>query len=194
MRLKTLVGPLVLLAIASGCGEGNEGTGMRVLEDASFLAFTDDNGNGQASDDPPRTVHFSDYFSSSHPGTRILMLNAAAGWCGPCMHEAARLSAFAEEYAPQGVTVVTAVFQNGDGDPADAAFAKLWAQTFQLAVPTLVDSAFVTGRYFDVNALPANMFVDATSGRILQVATGATPGDDPLVEFRHWLDDHLARP
>lgn len=178
-------------AALTGCGGGGGAAERQVLEDASFTGFVDDNANGQSFDDAPRTVHFSEFFAQNRPGTRVIMLNAAAGWCGPCQHEAAKLTELAAEYAPRGLAVVTAVFQKDDATASDEAFTKLWAETFRLSVPTLVDSSFLTKKYFDVNTLPANMFVDAETTEIIAVATGAKPGDDPLAEYRAWLDDRL---
>src|SRR5262249_52769904 len=108
-------------------------------------------------------------------------------------HEAGKLTDLADEYGPRGVAILTAVFQKEDASAADESFTRLWAETFGLSIPTLIDSEFVTKRYFEVNTLPANMFVDAKSGEILTVATGAKPGDDPLAEYRAWLDDYLRR-
>jgi thiol-disulfide isomerase/thioredoxin len=183
----------VLGLLAVGCSQ-SAAVEKEKLEDAEFVAFVDVDGDGNSSDDQPRTIHLSDYYAKNRPGTKIIMLNAAAGWCGPCMHEAAKLSDFAASYQAQGVVVLTAVFQKGDASAADEAFTKLWAQTFKLSIPALVDSSFTTKRYFDVNTLPANMFVDANTTEILTVATGAKPGDDPLKEYRDLLDHYLQSP
>jgi thiol-disulfide isomerase/thioredoxin len=182
-----LVGAVSLL----GCGSNQGAAEQTMLEDASFLGFVDDNGDGRSFDDAPRNVHFSDFFAKNRPGTRIIMLNAAAGWCGPCMHEAAELTELSTAYSPKGLLIVTAVFQKDDATASDEAFTRLWAETFKLSVPTLVDSSFLTRKYFDVNTLPANMFIDAESTEIITVATGAKPGDDPLAEYRAWLNDRL---
>lgn len=192
-RILILAIPLMLCALSQGCSSRAAEPGGDVLADAELLAFVDDNGNGSSADDPPRTVHFSDFFERNRPGTRLIMINAAAGWCGPCMHEAGELNKLAGTYGPRGVAVLTAVFQKGDASPADETFTKLWAETFSLSIPALVDSNFVTGKYFDANSLPENMFVDAVSGKILLIATGAKPGDDPLVEYRAWLDNQLQK-
>jgi len=182
-----------LLAVVTvlGCGGGTPAA-PRVLEDAQVLAFVDDNGDGLSYDDEPRLIKFSDYFAANRPGTKVLMPNAAAGWCAPCMQEASKLAAFAETYVPRGVAVLTAVFQKPDATGADLEFTRSWAQTFQLPIPTIADTLFETKRYFDVNALPANLFVDSKTGEILTVATGASPGDDPLKEYRDLLDHYLA--
>jgi thiol-disulfide isomerase/thioredoxin len=178
----------LLLAGCSSNGPSSDET----LEDASFLAFVDDNADGASFDDAPRELKFSDYFASNRSGTKLIMVNAAAGWCGPCMREAGGLSGFAAKYASRGVVVLTAVFQQDDGRAADAEFTRLWAETFQLSIPALVDSKFLTKKYFDVNTLPANMFVDANTGVILTKSTGVEPGDDPLAEYAAWIDHYVS--
>lgn len=188
----------VLVAAAAvsgwgGCG-GDDTAEPETLEDMALLAFVDDDADGACCNQEPRTVRLSDYFASNRPGTRIIMLNAAAGWCGPCMREAAALPAFAAAYEPRGVAVLTAVFQDQNGSPADSEFARTWAETFSLTTPTLIDTSFQTSRYFDVNTMPANMFVDAETLEILAIATGAETGDDPMQVYRELLDYYLQSP
>lgn len=183
---------LALIAGMAGCGGGGGDTPpSETLEDLAFEAFIDSDGDGACYDEEPRTIRLSDYYAENRPGTRIIMINAAAGWCGPCMREAAELSEFAAAYESRGVVVLTAVFQDQNGAPADTAFAGIWAETFGLSTPTLIDTSFQTGRYFDVNTMPANMFVDAETLEILEIATGAEPGDDPMQVYRELLDFYL---
>ncbi|MEK6609043.1 MAG: hypothetical protein AABZ30_15400 [Myxococcota bacterium] len=161
------------------------------IKDLEFLAFVDDDGNGVSHDDAPRTLRLSDAFACNRPGTRILMINAAAGWCDPCQRESAALPAFAAEYGPRGVAIMTAIFQDQAGDPADQEFVHLWAETFSLSTPVLIDSKFLTERFIDVSAMPVNIFVDAETAEILTTATGADTGDDPLARYRDLLDSYL---
>ena len=107
------------------------------------------------------------------------------------MHEASNMAAFASTYVPQGVAILTAVFQKPDAIRADPAFTKTWAETFQLAIPTISDSMFVTKRYFDVNSLPVERVCRRVTMDILTVATGAQPGDDPMKPYRDLLDHYL---
>jgi hypothetical protein len=107
------------------------------------------------------------------------------------MREAGALADFAATYEPRGVAILTAVFQDQNGDPAGADFVRLWAETFDLPVPVLIDTAFQTGRYFDAGAMPANLFVDAGTREILVVSTGADTGADPMQEYRDLLDHYL---
>jgi thiol-disulfide isomerase/thioredoxin len=192
--LSPLVKRVLLVMFAGMAGSGCGGTGApppETLEDMEFLAFVDSDGDGACCNEAPRTIRLSDYYAENRPGTKIIMINAAAGWCGPCMREAAELPEFAAAYEPRGVVVLTAVFQDQNGNPADNAFAKTWAETFELSTPTLIDTAFQTGQYFDVNTMPANMFVDAETLEILEIATGAETGDDPMQVYRELLDFYL---
>src|SRR5688572_26651278 len=162
------------------------------VEDLEFQqGFVDTDGDGLAFNDAPKVVRLSDFFAANRPGAKIIMLNAAAGWCSPCMHEAGGLPELVTDYGARGVVVLTAVFQDQNGQPANADFTKLWAESFQLPNPTLVDGAFATSKYFDVSAMPANMFIDAETREILTIATGAEPGNDPLQEYRALLDSYL---
>jgi thiol-disulfide isomerase/thioredoxin len=178
---------LVLAALAAlGCGADNGAEEPRVLEDMEFVGFVDANTGGE-----PSVIRLSDYSAAGRPGVRILMLNAAAGWCSPCMREAAALSEFAATYEPRGVAILTAVFQDQNGDPADTEFVRTWVETFNLAVPVLIDTTFQMGAYVDVNTMPANVFVDAETSQILTIATGAETGNDPMQEYRELLDYYL---
>jgi thiol-disulfide isomerase/thioredoxin len=169
-----------------GCGGGDDTPTRQTIQDMEFLAFLDADTAGD-----PRPIRLSDYFAENRPGTRILMINVAAGWCAPCMREAAALPEFAAAYEPRGVAILTAVCQDQNGDPADAEFVRLWAESFALPLPVLIDEGFQTGAYFDVNTMPANIFVDAETREILTVATGAETGDDPMREYRELLDYYL---
>lgn len=175
---------LALLALP-GCGGSDDPPARDTIPDLEFLAFLD--GETAA----PVTVRLSEFFAENRPGARIIMINAAAGWCVPCMREAAALGELAAEYEPRGVVILTAVFQDQNGDPADTEFARTWCDSFQLSVPVLIDTEFQTSAYFAADTMPANMFVDAETREILQIATGAETGADPLREYRELLDYYL---
>lgn len=183
---------ILAIVACAACGSTPEPEGDPVA-DFEMLAYVDDNGNGLSHDDAPRTIHLKDYFAAQRPGTRIVMLNAAAGWCAPCMAEASALGEFAAAYEARGVVVLTAVIQDQNGAASTAEFARLWAETFALPVPTLVDVDFVTEPYFDLSTMPANLFIDAETERTLEVAVGAMAGDDPMREYRELLDYYLSR-
>ncbi|HEU5056198.1 MAG TPA: TlpA disulfide reductase family protein, partial [Kofleriaceae bacterium] len=179
--------PLLIAVLAlAACGGDDDPTEQ--ITDLEFSAFVDGNTAGE-----PVTVRLSDWFAENSPGTRILMVNAAAGWCVPCMREAEEMPDFAADYQPQGVAILTAVFQDQNGDPADREFVKTWVDAFALTLPALIDTDFQTGAWFDVNTMPANMFVDAETREILTIAHGTEVGDDPMQEYRELLDHYLAQ-
>lgn len=182
--MRTILGGVVV-AFIFGCG-GDDGEEAETVEDLSFQGYVD----GDTASDPV-TIQLSDYFAENKPGTKILMLNAAAGWCVPCMREAEAMGEFAAEYEPQGVAIVVAVFQDQNGEAATQEFVTTWIDTFGLEVPTLIDTDFQTSLYFDVSVMPSNLFVDAESLEILTIAEGAETGDDPMSEYRELLDHYL---
>ena len=180
------------LAACGGDGDGgdaNDGDGQagETIDDLEFSAFLD----GDTASEPV-TVSLGDYTAAQRPGTRIMMINAAAGWCAPCMREGEAMPEFAAEYEPRGVAVLVAVFEDQNGDPADREFVKAWVDTFELTVPVLIDTSFQMAAYVDVNVMPVNIFVDAETREILAVAQGAETGDDPMQEYRELLDFYLA--
>jgi len=194
--LRLLLVPVAALLAIGGpaCGGGggdsggDDGAQPEVLEDLQFPAFVD----GDTAGDPVE-LRLSDYFAENSPDTRVIMISAAAGWCAPCMREAEAMSEFAATYEPRGVAVLTAIFQDQNGDPADREFVKTWVDTFGLAVPALIDESFQIGAYVDVNVMPTNIFADAATGEILEIARGAATGDDPMQEYRELLDFYLER-
>ncbi len=174
-----------------GDGDGTQGDdggqAGETIDDLEFPAFLD----GDTASEPV-AVRLGDYAAADRPGTRVIMINAAAGWCAPCMREAEAMPEFAAEYEPRGVAILVAVFEDQNGEPADAAFVKAWVNTFELAVPVLIDTSFQMGQYVDVNVMPVNIFVDAETLEILEIAQGAETGDDPLQEYRELLDFYLS--
>jgi thiol-disulfide isomerase/thioredoxin len=170
-----------------GTQEDDGGQAGETIDDMEFSAFLDGDTAGE-----PVAVRLSDYTAAERPGARVIMINAAAGWCAPCMREAEAMPEFAAEYEPRGVVILVAVFEDQNGDPADPAFVKEWVDTFELAVPVLIDTSFQLGKYVDVNVMPVNIFVDAATLEILEVAQGAETGDDPLQEYRELLDFYLS--
>jgi thiol-disulfide isomerase/thioredoxin len=187
---------LVASAALAACGGGDggdaddgdgDGQAGETIDDLEFSAFLDGDTAGD-----PVAVSLGDFTAAERPGTRIIMINAAAGWCAPCMREGEAMPEFAAEYEPRGVAILVAVFEDQNGDPADREFVKAWVDTFELTVPVLIDTSFQMGVYVDVNVMPVNIFVDAETREILEIAQGAETGDDPMQEYRELLDFYLA--
>ncbi|GAB4509359.1 MAG: hypothetical protein Tsb0020_25840 [Haliangiales bacterium] len=193
MRTFPLLLAAALALTSAGCGGSDSDPGGETVQDLEFSALVDLDGDGASHNDALSTVRLSDYFAANRPGTRLIMLNAAAGWCDPCAREAGALPALAAEYENQGLVILTALFQDQNGDPCDEEFARLWAETFNLSIPMLIDSDFQTSIYFDAMTMPANLLIDAETQQIVLVATGADTGSDPLREYRDFIDSFLAQ-
>lgn len=181
----------IAVFLTVGCASTDPDPEPEVAADAEFLALIDgpDVGSG-SDDDEPQLVRLGD-FSAERP-TKLIMLVAAAGWCGPCQVEAGALNALAEDYADQGVVVVTALIEDAQSRPATVEFARLWAREFSLTVPVLIDSEFQTRSYIDLNAMPSSVIIDATTLKIRNAGVGADTGSDPFGKYRALLDHELS--
>lgn len=182
MRALTLLTSLAITA----CGGDDGGGEAEQVEDLAFEGFLDGDTAGD-----PVPIKLSDYFAENRPGTRVLMVSGAAGWCVPCMREAEAMGEFAAAYEPRGVAIVVAVFQDQNAEPATQEFVTAWIDSFELEVPVAIDTDFKTSLYFDVSVMPSNLFVDAETLEILTIAEGAETGDDPMREYRELLDHYL---
>lgn len=183
----------IALILAAGCA-GNDPKAVADLSaDPEFLALIDGADAGSATaDDEPKMVRLSDFSAQKRPGTKLIMLVAAAGWCGPCQSEAAALSAFAEDYADKDVVVLSAIIEDAQSKPASVDFARLWAREFELTVPLLIDSEFHTASYIDLNAMPSSVIINAATMSITKTGIGADTGSDPLGKYRALLDHELS--
>ena len=182
-----------LSLLAAGCSGSTLKPVAEVAGDAQFLALVDGDDPGDATDDDvPEMVRLRDFSADNRPGTKLIMLVAAAGWCGPCQVEASALSAFAADYKKRGVVVLTALIEDAQSKPATVAFARLWAHEFSVTVPLLIDSDFQTASYVDLNAMPTSVIIDAKTMSIRQTGVGADTGSDPLGKYRALLDRELS--
>ena len=181
------------LVLCLGCAGNDPKPADDVSTDAQFLALIDGSDAGSATDDDePQLVRLSDYSAEKLPGTKLIMLVAAAGWCGPCQSEAAALSKFADDYADRGVVVLSAIIEDAQSRPASVEFARLWAREFELTVPLLIDSEFQTASFIDLNAMPCSVVIDAATMSIVETGIGADTGPDPLGKYRALLDHALS--
>ncbi len=160
-----------------------------VMRNHQWVGWVDNNGDGDQYNDGVRLFELGEYHTATDPDAKIIMLSAAAGWCGPCRAEANGSSRMMSDYGSRGVRFATAIFEDDGGAPVDRDYVKQWGETFNLAYTTLVDSTFQMGRYFDENAMPMNMFVDARDMKIIVVTNGFDEQS-----FRDILDYYLSRP
>ena len=104
---------------------------------------------------------------------RVVVLNAWASWCGPCVDEAPQLEAFSASADPAAVAVVGLDVSDRSGD------AKDFVQAHGLGYPSIVDSdgallATIPG--VPPAALPSTVVIDE-QGRIAARVIGPTTSD-----------------
>lgn len=165
------------------------------IKNVKFYAFLDGDDNDDfVFNDDPGFIELADFYVENDADAKVIMLNAAAGWCPPCMAEAEDMPAVYEDFYPQGVRMITAVFQNPDYSPATTDFVQTWGETYELNLPLAIDSQpFQLGPYFDESAMPTNIFIDAKTMEILEVLPGYSedPGSYyyPPNRLEAWLDE-----
>jgi len=98
---------------------------------------------------------------------RVVVLNFWASWCPPCRAEMPTLQRIAEEYGPQGVTIlgVNSTVQDTLGDVA--AFLERYSITF----PIVLDLEGEATRRYEIRSLPTTFFIGA-DGVIRSVTVG----------------------
>lgn len=124
-----------------------------------------------------------DIMGSLPAGTRVVVVDFWASWCGPCKRSLPELSQIADDYKDRGV-VVYGVNREPSDQPAARAAWKAIGATFD----SLVDTAGL-GERLGLTSLPTS-YVVGTDGRIRHVHLGYT---EPAV-LRAELDALLAAP
>lgn len=118
-------------------------------------------------------IAFSDYYD--HAGTKgveLLLVNTAAMWCSACISEHRALPAHYEQFAPQGLVILAALFQDSQRDPASLADVQRWIDNFGTNFPMAADPELQMGAYASPDTAPLNLLVDARSMRILRKYVG----------------------
>ncbi len=135
-------------------------------------ADTDADTDSDPFNESPRTFKLEEYFVGKDAGSRIIVINASAGWCSVCQDEAPSLESFYGSYGSRGLRIVTALFEDDGGSPADTSFAKAWGDYFNLGFPVMADPSDVLSPYYQENSVPMNIFVDASDMTIVDIVHG----------------------
>lgn len=119
------------------------------------------------------SVKLSQLYNPKGSGDKtVLIINASAGWCSACKVEAKELQKTYAEYGPQGLEIWFTLFQDFTGEDATDEFWEAWMNLIDPNYPTLLDTAFELGPYFNVDATPMNMVVDLATMEIVYLQTG----------------------
>ncbi|HVY29736.1 MAG TPA: TlpA disulfide reductase family protein [Polyangiaceae bacterium] len=170
--------PEELLGGSSSCsapGYPNSGTGTEKGDVVVNACFTGYRAPDRVSPTPEHreTISFSDYYDpAGTKGVSLLLINTAAFWCGACLAEHETLPDHARELAPQGLVVISAVFQDAHRDAATLEDVERWIANFHSNFPVVADPKLDLQRYSPPSMAPLNMVVDPRSMKILREYVG----------------------
>lgn len=147
------------------------------LSDTGGLS-DDDSAEGSQTppaDDPPEPVHCSETLVPTGHGVgqvahdftltdqsgqsfrlydhcdKTVLLVGSAMWCAPCQDEAPMLGALFDQYASDGLVVVTLLGENLYGGPPGSSDLNQWSSSFGLHHPVVAEPGWQVGDRFEVD-------------------------------------------
>lgn len=170
--------PKELLATGSGCAAPDyptEGIGKEtgdVVENKCFVGYRAPD-RVAPSDAHRETIAFSDYYDpAGTKGVSLLLLNTAAIWCSACVAEHGDLPARESELGPEGLVIVSGLFEDGQKHPATIEDVERWIANFHTNFPMVADPYLYLGPYASTDLAPLNMVVDPRTMKILRKYVG----------------------
>ena len=112
------------------------------------------------------------YYDPTGDRYELILLNSAALWCSVCIEEHRDLPTQFAEFEPRGLVILSALFQDQRGDPADFDDLRAWIQTFDVPFPMVLDPDYQLGVYASAETAPLNLLIDARSMRIVEKFVG----------------------
>jgi hypothetical protein len=159
-----------------------------VVDNACFIGYRAP--DRVASDAAHReTVAFSDYYDpAGTKGVSLLLVNTAAIWCSACVAEHGSLPEHARALAPQGLVILSTLFQDGQRNAATLDDLERWIDNFQPNFPMVADPDLQLAAYASPASAPLNMLVDPRSMKILRKYVG-----DQSAVMWPYIESELAR-
>lgn len=124
---------------------------------------------GDGASDAPMVIKLSEFAKN---GYKIILLNAAAGWCGPCQQETATFKSLAIKYPELGIYQV--LFDNvKQGQTPTLSFLNQWVKTLKPAGAVGIDPERNIVPINTGGSTPLNMIIDAKTLKVLKKFNGA---------------------
>ena len=123
-------------------------------------------------------VSLSDFHDpDGSKGIKLIILNGSAVWCGVCNYEADEINRTNKyaEYKARGVEFVWSLFEDARGGPATPEDLANWASVYEVDFPMVLDPALKLGAFFNADATPLNLLIDARTMRIVDKLLGYNP-------------------
>ena len=124
------------------------------------------------------TIRLSDFYNPDGAnGIEYILLNAVTVWCSVCRLEYEELEdkGTYASYSTRGLEIIGVLFEDNNGDPPTYRDLSNWSERYNVAFPFVTDPGFKTGVYFDRDATPMNMIIDARTMEIVRTMTGYDP-------------------
>lgn len=144
-----------------------------IIEDFRFLGWT--NPVAQAYDTHRlQALSLASYYDpKGQDGVKYVVITAAAVWCSACRYEWQELTPQKlQPYEDRGVVFFGTLFEDNDAYPAEPKDLVAWAKNFKVTFPFVLDPAFKLGAFFNREATPMTMVVDARTMKILWIQVG----------------------
>lgn len=134
--------------------------------------------NGDGVTDEPMAIKLSEFAKN---GYKIILFNAAAGWCQPCQQETTAFKSLAAKYPDLGIYQV--LFDNiQPGQVPTLKFLNSWVKLLKPAGVIGIDPERNVMPINTEGSTPLNMIIDAKTMKILKKFNGA-PGNGFAAEL-----------
>lgn len=154
------------------------------LGDLSFVGYVDPTSGRDLEE-----IRFRDFYDpKGEKEVKLLLLNTAAAWCQPCRIEHEDLPARVREFEEKGLRVLSLLFQDPDGAPADRATLDAWVTLYDTNFTMALDPSYQMGLYGPAETPPLNLIIDPTDMTLLATFIGNQDG--PMWDF---IERELAR-
>jgi hypothetical protein len=134
------------------------------------------------------SVSLGSFYDPEGKTHELVLLNTAAVWCSVCKTEHQTLPEHYAEYAPRGLAIVSALFQNNAGQPAQLSDLKTWVEAYDVPFPMVLDPDYQLQDYASAETAPLNLLIDARSMRIIAKFLG-----NQSLDLWQLVDDELTR-